>query len=244
MNINKNRQPLYDQLLNLLIEKIENEMEADTMLPSERELSKRYGLSRTTVRLALQELEKLGYIYRQHGKGTFVSDIRKQATNLSGSYSFTEQMKALGKQPETRVLAFKKMEATKYFATQLQVSIGEPIYKLKRLRLADGQPMMIERSYLPVKRFMHLTSEMIEQKPLYDIFHEDFHQVIRLADEEFFASIASAKDAALLKIHEGVPVLNLVRSTFNIENEVIEYTLSVARADQFRYKVRHLRNDE
>ena len=83
MNINKNRQPLYDQLLNLLIEKIENEMEADTMLPSERELSKRYGLSRTTVRLALQELEKLGYIYRQHGKGTFVSDIRKQATNLS-----------------------------------------------------------------------------------------------------------------------------------------------------------------
>ena len=55
------------------------------------------------------------------------------------------------------------MEATKYFATQLQVSIGEPIYKLKRLRLADGQPMMIERSYLPVKRFMHLTSEMIEQ---------------------------------------------------------------------------------
>ncbi len=104
--------------------------------------------------------------------------------------------------------------------------------------------MMIERSYLPVKRFMHLTSEMIEQKPLYDIFHEDFHQVIRLADEEFFASIASAKDAALLKIHEGAPVLNLVRSTFNIENEVIEYTLSVARADQFRYKVRHLRNDE
>ncbi|MBK0037263.1 MULTISPECIES: GntR family transcriptional regulator [unclassified Enterococcus] len=244
MNINKNRQPLYDQLLNLLIEKIENEMEADTMLPSERELSKRYGLSRTTVRLALQELEKLGYIYRQHGKGTFVSDIRKQATNLSGSYSFTEQMKALGKQPETRVLAFKKMEATKYFATQLQVSIGEPIYKLKRLRLADGQPMMIERSYLPVKRFMNLTSEMIEQKPLYDIFHEDFYQVIRLADEEFFASIASAKDAALLKIHEGAPVLNLVRSTFNIENEVIEYTLSVARADQFRYKVRHLRNDE
>ena len=92
--------------------------------------------------------------------------------------------------------------------------------------------------------FMHLTSEMIEEKPLYDIFHEDFHQVIRLADEEFFASIASAKDAALLKIHEGAPVLNLVRSTFNIENEVIEYTLSVARADQFRYKVRHLRNDE
>lgn len=135
------------------------------------------------------------------------------------------------------------MEATKYFATQLQVSIGEPIYKLKRLRLADGQPMMIERSYLPVKRFMNLTSEMIEQKPLYDIFHEDFHQVIRLADEEF-CQYCQCKRCGIAKNPRRCAGVELVRSTFNIENEVIEYTLSVARADQFRYKVRHLRNDE
>ena len=71
------KQPLYDQLVELLKEKIENEYEANTMLPSERELSDLYGLSRTTVRLALQELEKIGYIYRQHGKGTFVSDLKR-----------------------------------------------------------------------------------------------------------------------------------------------------------------------
>ena len=104
------KQPLYNQLVDLLKEKIEMEMEANDMLPSERELTNRYGLSRTTVRLALQELEKQGYIYRQHGKGTFVSDLSKQVTNLSGSYSFTEQMRSVGKTPETKILEFEVVD--------------------------------------------------------------------------------------------------------------------------------------
>ncbi|STE28565.1 transcriptional regulator, GntR family [Enterococcus faecium] len=66
-------------------------MVAHDKLPSERELTSFYGVSRTTVRLALQELEKMGYIYRQHGKGTFVSELRTNATDLAGAYSFTEQ---------------------------------------------------------------------------------------------------------------------------------------------------------
>ena len=88
------KQPLYDQLVDLLREKIENDMEPGDLLPSERELSERYGLSRTTVRLALKELETLGLISRKHGKGTFVSDSSREATNLMGAYSFTEQMRS------------------------------------------------------------------------------------------------------------------------------------------------------
>ena len=243
MKLTSQRQPLYDQLVNLYKEKIETELLADTILPSERELATRYGLSRTTVRLAFQELEKLGYIYRVRGKGTYVSDIQKQATNLAGAYSFTEQMKVLGKRPETKILAFKEIEANKFLASQLHVAIGEPLFKLNRVRLADGLPMMVERSYLPVKKFLGLKKEELASKPLYDLFYEDYKQVIRLADEEFFASIAGMKDAAILDIAEGAPVLNLVRTTYNIDNEVIEYTLSVARADQFRYKIRHIRKN-
>ena len=69
------RQPLYEQLANMLRYRIENEMDPDDPLPSERELSDSYGLSRTTVRLALQELEHMGLIYRQRGRGTFVADV-------------------------------------------------------------------------------------------------------------------------------------------------------------------------
>lgn len=236
------KQPLYDQLVDLLKEKIETELEPNTKLESERELSNRYGLSRTTVRLALQELEKMGYIYRCHGKGTYVSDLSKKAKNITSAYSFTEQMKALGKQPKTVILEFETIEANKYFASKLQVSIGEPLYKMKRLRLADDEPMMLERTYLPVKKFWHLTQKLLETKPLYDLFSQDFQQVVHIAEEEFYASIVRNKDMSYLEIAEGSAVLNLVRTTYNINNEVIEYTLSVARADQFHYQVRHIRN--
>ena len=88
---------------------------SNTKLESERELSNRYGLSRTTVRLALQELEKMGYIYRRHGKGTYVSDLSKSAKNITSAYSFTEQTKALGKTPKTVILEFETIEANKFF---------------------------------------------------------------------------------------------------------------------------------
>ncbi len=102
--------------------------------------------------------------------------------------------------------------------------------------------MMIEKSYLPVKLFMTLSRELLSIKPLYDLFSEDFNQTVRSADEEFYASIAQKEDSELLNIPEGSPVLHLVRSTYNLENEVIEFTLSVARADKFHYKIRHLRS--
>lgn len=231
------KQPLYDQLVDLLKEKIETELEPNTKLESERELSNRYGLSRTTVRLALQELEKIGYIYRIRGKGTYVSDLSKVGRNITSAYSFTEQTKASGKIPKTIILEFEIVEANKYFANKLQVSLGDPLYKIKRLRLANDEPMMLERTYLSVKKFWNLTKELLETKPLYDLFAQDYNQTIHIADEEFYASIVRNKDMQYLAIEKNAAVLNITRTTYNIQNEVIEYTLSVARADQFRYKI-------
>lgn len=233
------KQPLYDQLVELLKEKIENEYEANMMLPSERELSDVYGLSRTTVRLALQELEKIGYIYRQHGKGTFVSDLKESSFNLQSMYSFTEQMKSLGRHPETSVLDFETIEANKFLATKFNVKLGTKLIKMKRLRSADGEPLMLERTYLPLNKFLSLTKEDLDQKALYDIFREDYNEIVKVAEEELFANIARPKDAPFLDIREGAPVLTLMRKTYNQANEIIEFTYSVARADHFRYKIVH-----
>ena len=153
-------------------------------------------------------------------------------------------MRSVGKIPETKILEFEVVEANKYLAGRLGVSLGEKLLKLKRLRLADGQPMMLERSYLPAKKFLTLTRELLEQKPLYDLFSQEFNQTIRVANEEFFATIAKSKDARQLQIIEGSPVLSLRRTTYNTENEIIEFTLSVARADQFRYRIAHVRTPE
>lgn len=237
------RQPLYDQLVDILTEKIENEYSPGDLMPSERELAERYGLSRTTVRLALQELEQLGLVVRQHGRGTFVADRSAQTTNLMHSYSFSEQMRELGRVPTTTILEFSEVEADKNLAEHMGARIGDKLFKLIRLRSADDTPMMVERTYLPMRKFLTLKRPLLERKSLYAIIEDDYHETIKVAEEEFFASIARAGEAHLLGIGEGAPVLDLVRTTFNTSNEIVEYTLSVARADQFKYKVYHHRSE-
>ena len=192
MAMGARKQPLYDQLVDLLTDKIDHELRPGDYLPSERDLSERYGLSRTTVRLALQELERLGLVVRQRGRGTMVCDRSLQTANLTQTYSFTEQMKAIGRVPKTTILEFTEVEADKNIAVEMNARLGERLYKIKRLRIADGVPLMIECTYL-------------------------------------------------LEIAEGAPVLDLVRTTYDMNNEIIEYTRSVARADQFKYKVYHNR---
>lgn len=242
MAMGARKQPLYDQLVDILSEKIEHEYRPGDLIPSERELSERYGLSRTTVRLALQELERLGLVVRQHGRGTFVADRSAQTTNLMQAYSFTEQMRGMGRDPLTTILEFSEVEADKNLVEHMNVRLGERLFKIKRLRSADAMPMMVERTYLPARKFLTLRRPMLEQKPLYDIIEQDFREKINVAEEEFFASIARPSDAHMLDISEGAPVLDLVRTTYNVHNEIVEYTLSVARADQFKYKVMHQRN--
>ena len=241
MAIAARKQPLYDQLVDILTEKIEHEYRPGDLLPSERELSKYYGLSRTTVRLGLQELERLGLVVRQHGRGTFVADRSVQATNLSQTYSFIDQMRQMGRDPSTTILEFAEIDADKNLAEKMRVRMGDKLFKIERLRCADGMPMMVERTYMPMRKFMSLKRPMLEHASLYTVIEQVFHEKIRVAEEEFFASIARPADAHLLGIGEGAPVLDLVRTTYDVGNEIIEYTLTVARADQFKYKIFHYR---
>ena len=184
----------------------------------------------------------MGLITRRHGKGTFVSDSAREATNLMGTYSVTEQMRSLGRSPRTVILDFKALEATKSVAERLRLRLGEAVFRMRRLRLADEIPMMVEQTYLPASEFAGLTKALVAAKPLYDLMEQDYHEKIKLAEEEFYASIARGSDAAELGIAEGSPVLALVRTTYNVKNMVVEYTHSVARADQFTYKVTHVRS--
>lgn len=240
--INRNdKRPIYDQLVEILRNKIENEMEPNDRMLSERKICDEYGVSRTTVRLAMADLEHMGYIYKRHGKGTFVAALNQNSQNLMDSYSFTDHMKAQGKNPSTKVLSFEIVESTKYFSEKLGINPGERIIKIMRLRLADNIPMMLERTYLPMREFAGLTQEKVIQKPLYEIFREDYGEIIKVADEEFSAGIVSDKEAELLEVPIDSACLKLLRTTYNDNNIVIEFTLSVARSDKFVYKIRHLR---
>ncbi|MGD6467713.1 GntR family transcriptional regulator, partial [Xanthomonas citri pv. citri] len=134
--------PLYLQLVDEMEVAIRERMAPNDKLFSERELTQVYGVSRITVRLALQELEKRGLVYKKHGKGTYVSEISDTAVDLSQAYSFTEQMKKIGKVPRTSILSFELVKASDYIAQHLQLSQGEEVFEVERLRLADEVPMM------------------------------------------------------------------------------------------------------
>ena len=165
-SIDKNlKTPLYLQLVNILIEKIEKNMEEHEQILSEREICDIYDVSRTTVRQALDQLEKEGYIYKVHGKGTFVSPKRLNQ-DLSSFYSFTEEMKKLGKKPNSEVVGFEIVNVDEKISRIFNLNDDELVYKITRVRKADDIPMMYEITYLPYSLFAGLSKDKLETIPM------------------------------------------------------------------------------
>ncbi len=233
--------PLYLQLSEQLIQKIKH-MDSSQKFLSEREICRQYDVSRTTVRAALDHLEGLGYISRQHGKGTFTSDAWQDRPKLSMGYSFTEQMQAIDKVPSSKLLSFGQVIADPFVAEELEISQGDPVWYLYRLRLADKRPMMLEMTYLPVHFFPNLIRHNLEEHSLYELFETEYEQSILFADEIFTADLLTRNQAVHLDGTEGDACLNLTRKAYNQDRTIVEYTRSVARHDCFYYQVRHYRS--
>lgn len=228
--------PLYLQLMEALIIKIENnEYKEGEKLPSERELCEIYGLSRITVRSALQELEREGYIYKHHGKGTFVS-VKNYEQTLKNLYSFTEEIKKLGKIPHTKVLSFKELPLDKRLADKMGLKNNEKVFQIKRLRLADDEPLMYETSYVPKNKFPYLTQNVLEERPMYDVFLEDYKINVTKAVEKFTATSLRKDEASYLNNEVDRPAMLIKRYAYHQE-ELIEYTISITSGGTFDYTV-------
>jgi len=222
--------------MDIIISQIEkNIYKADDKLPSERELCEIYDVSRMTVRQALLELEREGYIYKLHGLGSFVSP-KTYNQNLDKLYSFTEEMKKLGKTPESIVLAFETVLPTQKIAKRLNIEIDEMVHKVTRLRLADKEPLIYEISYLPERYFHGLTKEHLEAKPMYDVFRDEFQIVITRAIEKFSVTRTRDEEAKWLEVKKGDPAMLIKRQLYSNE-KVCEYTTSIAKGDKFVYTV-------
>lgn len=227
---------LYHQLEVELIELInKGKLKENDKLPSEREICDQYSVSRTTARQAIGELERKEYVYKVHGKGTFVSPkVYKQ--QLLKFYSFTEEMKKLGKKPSSEVLGFKLKKASEKIALKFDMDEEENIYEILRLRMADDIPMMLEFTYLPKARFSDLQENILRERPMYDVFKERYNVSITKAKESFKPILINKNNAKILNVEEGTAAMKIERLTYENEN-VIEYTVSIARGDKFEYSV-------
>lgn len=228
--------PLYLQMMDKLIKEIDSKVyQEHEKLPSEREFCELYGVSRITVRQALQELTLEGYIYKEHGKGTFVAP-KSYNQNLVKLYSFTEEMKKIGKTPSTKVISFKKMTADERLSTKMKIAPLAEVFQVVRLRIADDEVLLYETSYIPRAVFPQLTEADLIEKPMYDVFHDDYQIGVTRAIERFSATNVRSEEAKYLKMNPSQPAMLIKRYAYHNET-LIEYTISVARGDKFDYTV-------
>lgn len=228
--------PLYYQLEEQIKKSIiSEELQPGDVLPSERELSENYQISRMTVRQAITNLVNKGYLYREKGKGTFVSS-QKFEQNLQGLTSFTEDMKARNLVPGSKLLHFEVSPAIEEIKEWLSLEEEELIYKIKRLRLANDEPIAVETSYLPVKLIPGLTPDILGNS-LYKYIEDDLQLSIGHAAQTVEAAIVRDEDIKHLNVNKNVPVLLIQRETYLEDGTPLEIVKSSYRADRYKFKI-------
>jgi GntR family transcriptional regulator len=226
--------PKYSQLREILLDLIDAELAYDAFIPSERELVDRYGLSRMTVRQAINNLVAEGRLYRVAGKGTFVAQPKAEMPlRLT---SFTEDMLARGQRPGSRDLERRVGAAGGHVAKALGLSPGDPVHVMVRLRTADEVPMAVERSYIPVQVAPGLDDVKLTDTSLYAILEDRFGIELDHGEQTIEAGIVDPDDAALLELRPGSAVLLVERRAF-AEGRPVELTVSAYRGDRYQLHV-------
>ncbi len=219
------------QLLDLTVT-----MPAGSPVPPERELAQRYGTSRTTVRQALAELVVEGRLLRMQGKGTFVA--KPKVAQVLELASYTEGMRAHGLNPRTQILDIGYVTADEKLARLLGIRPGGRALRIHRLRLADGEPMSIDTSYLPARRFPGLRKELQRHSSLYETLAEVYRVEPAEGEETIETVLAGPHDARLLCVDVGLPLLLLSRHAFDGEGKPLEWAQSWYRGDRYKFVTR------
>lgn len=233
--------PLYKVLTQQLIKDIQHHMSVNDLLPSERKLSENTNYSRTTVRLAMKELEKLGYTKTVHGKGHIVVNTNPTNYDLGSMYSFSDHMTMLGNKPTTKILRLELIKASEATHEIIGSKDDDQVILLKRLRLANNVPMLLEFTYLPAAFFPNIENILTDTTGLYATLLNEYDTHIQKAEDHMHARIANDLIAKHLEIEVGDPVIEIRRQTVDAEHRLIEYTVSYAQSDNFSYRITHTR---
>ena len=206
-------------------------------LPTEHDLAAWLGVSRMTLRHALSELAQRGLVTRTVGRGggTFVAEpkLEQDLTTLAG---FSEQLRRHGKAAGARVLAAAQIPASAAAAAALELAEGDPVHDVRRIRLADGRPVVIEHSQFPAGLFPGLLECRLDGS-LYDLLAENYGQRPHRARESLEPVVASVRDAEALEIEEGMPLMLVERTAYSQAGQPLEYARDRFRGDRTKVVV-------
>jgi len=225
--------PLYEQVKDYLEEKItSSEWDVGHRLPTEKELTKQFGVSNITVKRAIHELVNEGVLYRQSGKGTFVK--RKEEKDLSKLVSLRNEEWEKESHPH-KTLSFNKEIADSRVSNALQIEINEKVYKIKRVKMDNDRPVALEYSFIPVKLVPNLSASKMENDLLYNIFKNEHKIKLDRAKVYFSVIEANEHEANLLEVPVGEQLTVLERYTITETKAIIEYSRFILKDNGAKY---------
>ena len=204
-----------------------------TALPAERDLALRLGVSRPTVRAAIDDLARTGLLVRQQGRGTFTSP-HKITQELSGGTTAAFAVPPAEGNWTSRVLSFRTAPAGAPRAARLKLSPAEPVLRIVRLRLVDDEPMAIERIDLPAALVPGLAEQDMESGNFYQLLRERFGVVVADAVQTIEPTVTNPDQADLLDVPVYAPVLLIERTTRDTAGRIVEFARSIYRGDRYR----------
>lgn len=235
--LNKESQiPLHYQIYTDILEKIKNkEYKENDKLPSEVELQNLYGVSRITVRRAMQDLQKDGYAIKYRGIGTLVSKP-KRSFNIQNLSSFSEDNEKYGEEASSILLNFEELIPEENIRAMLELKKNEKAYLIERIRLSGNMIIGLHKAYIKKVDNITLKEEDFQSNgSLYNILKE---QGVSLdhALETLEAKLPNQELCKILKIDQMTPIFYKERKTYDVNNEPIEYVKMYYRADMYQYR--------
>lgn len=209
-------------------------------LPTEDRLIARFGVSRITVRRAVQNLVDRGLVEIRRGKGTFVTAPRI-TQDLSELTGFVEDMHALGRKPTARVVRKEIVTADATVASQLALTRGERVVRIRRVRLADGIPLSFDETYLPLEIGKKIMTDNLKLEPIFSLLERKYNVPLIEAEYKLDAVAADAEVAAALKVKQGSPIFRIERTSYSTGNRPVDYETLHYRGDLVRFATRLIR---
>lgn len=236
----KARAPKYYVLEKEIIDRIDRkEYHENEPIPSERELVESFGVSRITVRRAIDELVRDGYLYKVQGKGTFVKG-EEYGQDLISITSCTEDVINHGMTPRREVISSEVVEATGEICSALELSRGENVFRLERIYFADDTPINHTVTYLPYKLFFGIDLFDFSQESLYQILGKEYHARLLNATRTVEATLAKGKTAEYLHVKAGIPLLYftcITQGEVRGKKQPVEYFHCSYRSDKFKFYI-------
>ena len=228
--------PLYRQLRSSIQQALSSgEWPNERALPSERELSERLNISRATVRQAIQELELEGWLVRRQGRGTYPSPAKVEQP-LARITSFTENMQQSGINPSSKLLSISLEPATGAVARALNLGAGGVVAVITRLRLADGQALMLEKAHLNYALVPGILERDLSGS-LYELLHSTYRLQFAQGSESVQAILPEPWLSKAIGLPRNTPVLYTERIVSTIDGTPLEYTQRYGRADKCSFRV-------